>query len=1221
MKDYSYTNDTDSQIYKWGIVWLKAIDDIYVNNGFSSIKLVSGNINGIKNLDISGNEVTAEVKGSDFRLYVVKLKFNQVNNNVLEEIKRIIFTTPSISLQLASGHLPDPFIKDILSNNISIFPSSINDVKISCSCNQGLSCQHIISIYGALEKEINNNPFLLFNLAGISTSELINSSSLKDIMDKKIRKGIHNKFIPISDNMIKPFEEDFVFKFQDFTPSEINSLFELLPPNPVFYDRKDFKAKLVSIYETIETDLDSILVKEELPPLRNTEFYLYYSKDNVLKAFVSPANSFLYYLKSKGSRSQFSNERLSLPIWNEEDEKYLLKDKEGIVTLADNVFDYFLYSVLSTDESIISVSSKYLNKAASLALALVKSLSFVPEIVMQDHINFTVRYVPLTDKAEIRENIDYIESIMPVNLISKDNGNKILKKNASYDILSMFITHIIHKLTFLKASKIKKGDVTNIFTKSQVFGAILSDGKNAAISISNWLDILSAKNNPLRPVIRIESSPNSSSEKQIFSVFIDVINSDNNQTMELSALFNDENAENIVQDKQSVVDISNQLVIAANYIPLLKIILDSKGMKVPDITLKEVLDLMSNISHVLNLLGIEIIIPDELKNIFTPRVSLKAKIKNHDADFDSIFNPENNSPSAINKLFDFSYEVAIGDKSVTREEFLELVKEADGIVRYKDQYVVLKPEDINAIIDRLNKPLPEISSSLELLHSTMSGLYNEFYFNADDALKRAVDDFIKIDEIAIPEKLEGTLRPYQERGYRWLYSNSARGFGSCIADDMGLGKTIQVISMLLKFKEENKLVEPALVICPTTLVGNWQKECAKFAPSLKVHIYHGTDRELKLNNIDVIITTYGLLRGDIDKFKDKTWDIVIIDEAQNIKNPDTAQTIAVKSIKTKMAIAMTGTPVENRLSELWSIFDFTNKGYLGSIADFQRNYAFPIEKQRNFDSIEKLKLVTQPFVLRRLKNDKSIITDLPEKIIFDEYCYLTKEQAALYEKVLENSFKTIENKSGIHRKGHIFKLITSLKQICNHPVQYTKIDKPIKTLSGKTEKTFSIIENVLEQNEKIIIFTQYKEMGDLLVEMIKDEFKQDVPFFHGSVPRIKRDRMVEEFQTNNDINLMIISLKAGGTGLNLTAATNVLHYDLWWNPAVEDQATDRTYRIGQLKNVIVHRLITLGTFEEKIDEMIKSKKELADLTVSSGEKLITELSDRELKEIFSLAKY
>ncbi|MDD3013395.1 MAG: DEAD/DEAH box helicase, partial [Candidatus Gastranaerophilales bacterium] len=998
-----------------------------------------------------------------------------------------------------------------------------------------------------------------------------------------------------------------------FPVMDIFSLFDLLPANPIFYDRKDFKSKLFSIYEAVETELDSILVKEELPPLRNTGFYLYYSNENILKAFISPANSFLYYLKSKGSRIRFSNERLTIPVWDETEQKFILKEKEGVTTLAENVFDYFLYLTLNEDNGEISPSSKFLSETAYLAVALVKALSFVPEVIMQDKVNFTVRYIPLADKSSIVEAINYHQSLMPVNVVFKEKGNKVLSNQASYDILSIFLTHIIHKLTFLKSSKIKKGDVTSIFTKPQLFNAISPEGKNIAASISYWLDALSAKNKDIRPIIKVESYKDR--PENSFAIYIDIINYKNNDIIPLFKLFESDK-------KQVIADISGQLMIASNYMPLLKDILDSKGLISPIIDLKEILELVSSISVILNGLGIEVVIPKELKNLFSPRISLKARMKDsNNIDINSFFDSDNKAQTTTQKLFDFSYEIALGDKTVSKEEFLELVKAADGIVKYKDQYVLLKPEEINSILEKLNKPVPEMLSSMELFHSAISGFYNDMDFNPDHAFKRAIEELVKVEEITIPAGLAGVLRPYQERGFRWLYSNKMRGFGSCIADDMGLGKTIQVISLILKLKEEGKLKKPALVICPTTLVGNWHKECAKFAPSLNVYIYHGIDRSLELDGIDVAITTYGLLRNDVDEFKNKDWDIIIIDEAQNIKNPDAAQSIAVKSIKTGTYIAMTGTPVENRLSELWSIFDFTNKGYLGNISSFQKNYAMPIEKHRDAERIEKLKLVTEPFVLRRLKSDKSIISDLPEKIVFDEYCYLTKEQAALYEKVLENSFKTIEDKTGIHRKGQIFKLITSLKQICNHPTQYTKLDKLSKDLSGKAEKTFSIIDQIFEQNEKAVIFTQYKEMGDLLVRMIKDELKMDVPFFHGSVTRTKRDQLVENFQSDENIKLMIISLKAGGTGLNLTAATNVIHYDLWWNPAVEDQATDRTYRIGQTRNVIVHRLITLGTFEEKIDEMLKSKKELADLTVSSGEKLITELSNNELKEIFSLARF
>ena len=419
-------------------------------------------------------------------------------------------------------------------------------------------------------------------------------------------------------------------------------------------------------------------------------------------------------------------------------------------------------------------------------------------------------------------------------------------------------------------------------------------------------------------------------------------------------------------------------------------------------------------------------------------------------------------------------------------------------------------------------------------------------------------------------------------------------------------------------KEEKRLKQPVLVVCPTTLMGNWKRELNTFSPSLNVLTYHGFNREFS-TNCDVILTTYAILRIDLEKFQKNSWDLLIIDEAQNIKNPSTSQTQAIKAIKANMKIAMTGTPVENRLSELWSIFDFINKGYLGSLTDFSKNYSIPIERFKELTRAQKLKKAISPFMLRRLKTDKTIISDLPEKVVLDDYCYLTKAQVALYERILKDSMDFIsKSESKISRRGAIFKLITNLKQACNHPYHYLKHGDMSANASGKSQKLIDILHNIVENDEKVLVFTQYKEMGDLLTQIIAEECGTEPSFFHGSLTVPQREALIEDFQNNPERKVMILSLKAGGTGLNLTSATNVIHYDLWWNPAVEDQATDRTYRIGQDKNVMVHRMITLGTFEEKIDEMLKSKKELADLAVYEGEKIITELSDEEIYEIFSL---
>jgi len=1118
-----------------GSFWVKAVKQNYT----------AGNAKVIKAIKLSGQKITADVKGEGNNTFNTEINIKKISDKTKEKFVELISSHPSTAFNISLGHIDEKLMEILTSDEFCVFPQGKEEFSASCSCGYPKSCQHLYAVVDALEKKINKNPLTAFTLRGIYLDELLAEAGYKNNFLNKLKKDKAGGFIEISnyENL-----SDF-----SFPKADIDAQFFVLPNNPLFFAKKDVKNKLKSIYETIDAEIESLLIKEYLVPLRNTEFYLFYSDDNKLMVFFTPPGSFQSHLKSKGSRVKSSQQLMDIPEVGE---------KDGIIISSDIILDYFLNDSINATDDEITESAQFIRTTARLALNLVRSLNFIPEVVVQNDNAFRIRYIPGTGFKE-----KYPE------------------------LLTIFITHIVHKFGFLKASKFGNDPITNMFIKPALHSVLNSEGNNIALSIALWLDMISPKTAEESPVLRIEHCK----DKTSFSVHLDISDYKN-------------------------IELISMIVSASDYLPILKEILDAKGQYAPVVSLQDVLSIISYSSAFLMTLGLQVVIPKELNNILSPRILLKAGLKNKQKiDIESIFNKETESKLCVENLLDFSYEIAIGDEKLSREEFLELVKSADEIVKFKNHYILLKPEDIKAIMDKLNKPAADINNPLQLLQSTFSGFYNGMDFEIDEAFKRAVDDYLKVDEITLPKGLNGELRPYQERGFKWLYSNTIRGFGSCMADDMGLGKTIQVISLLLKYKEENNLKNPVLVVCPTTLVGNWYKECAKFAPSLKVFIYHGADRTMEIEGTDLVITTYGLLRRDIEKFKDKEWDFVIIDEAQNIKNPDAAQTLAVKSLNAKTYIAMTGTPVENRLAELWSIFDYINKGYLGNLRGFQQNYANIIEKNRDEERVQKLKQATAPFTLRRLKSDKSIITDLPEKISFDEYCYLSKEQAALYEKVLENSFKEMQNKSGIHRRGHIFKLITSLKQICNHPYHYVKSGKLSKELSGKTEKVFSIIEQIQEQNEKTIIFTQYKEMGDLLVKMLSNELQIEAPFFHGSVPMLDRNKMVDDFQTNDDIKLMIISLKAGGTGINLTAATNVIHYDLWWNPAVEDQATDRTYRIGQTNNVIVYRLITLGTFEEKIDEMIKSKKQLADLTVSTGENWITELSDNELRNIFSLS--
>ncbi len=470
-----------------------------------------------------------------------------------------------------------------------------------------------------------------------------------------------------------------------------------------------------------------------------------------------------------------------------------------------------------------------------------------------------------------------------------------------------------------------------------------------------------------------------------------------------------------------------------------------------------------------------------------------------------------------------------------------------------------------------------------------------------------------------PKSLTGKLRPYQKIGYSWLIQNIKYKFGCILADDMGLGKTIQILSAILYFKEHNQFdSESTLIIVPPTLISNWENEIKKFTPELTYHIYHGSNRTFPLEEYDIILTSYGVVRLDLDMFLDKTWLLCVIDEAQNIKNPNTEQTKAIKSVNASTKIALTGTPIENRLMDYWSIFDFVNKGYLSTKDDFKRNYVMPIEKLEDPEVLENLKTIAKPFVMRRLKTDDDIKKELPDKLVNDIYCTLTKKQIRLYNAILEEIFFDIENSKGIQRKGIILKILTALKQTCNHPAQFLAIKNPKISESGKMELLVDILENILDMDEKVIIFTQYVEMGKLIQKLISKKFKTDVLFLHGSQTLKEKTEIIDAFQEDPNYKIFVATLKTGGTGLNLTAASNVIHYDLWWNPAVENQATDRVHRIGQKKDVMVYRFITKGTLEEAIDAISKRKIDLAGKAISNDETFITEMSNEELKKILSL---
>ncbi|MCK5282261.1 MAG: DEAD/DEAH box helicase [Nanoarchaeota archaeon] len=575
-------------------------------------------------------------------------------------------------------------------------------------------------------------------------------------------------------------------------------------------------------------------------------------------------------------------------------------------------------------------------------------------------------------------------------------------------------------------------------------------------------------------------------------------------------------------------------------------------------------------------------------------------------------------------LFDFDYSIAIGDIELTKDEFYELSKNKDKLVRVKNKWVELNTADVDRVIKFFDAKKQISIHDTFVINSQQEG------FEIDDIIAPAgfekeingLFDFKKIKDAQTPHDFNGILRHYQKEGFSWMLHLKQTGFGGILADDMGLGKTIQAIAYILCSKDK-----PSLVICPTSVIRNWKKEFEIFSPSLKVHIHHGKDRlkegfiEEDMKKYDAVISSYATIRRDEKIFEQIKFSTIILDEAQNIKNPFTKQAIAINKLKSSLRFCLTGTPIENRLSEFWSIMNFVNPGFLSSWKLFKKNFAEPIELEDNNSKSDLLKRIVMPFLMRRVKTDKSIIDDLPKKTEIKEYCTLTKEQASIYQAIVDDSIEKIESEED-NRRALIMAALIKLKQVCNHPANYLKDSTKLSDRSGKVGRLRELVGVIMENNEKCLIFTQYKEMGSLLKNDLEDIFDTPVCFLHGGLDINAREQMIELFQSDegHSPSVFILSLKAGGTGINLTKANHVIHFDRWWNPAVENQATDRAFRIGQRKDVFVYKFITSGTIEERIDEMIERKLNLSKQVLSKGEKAITELDNKELKELFALRK-
>jgi SNF2 family DNA or RNA helicase/uncharacterized Zn finger protein len=1165
----------------WGKQWLNSLNNIDFSNRLPRGRTYA-NKGLAKNIEFDNNIIAAEVQGSQYQPYKVRFTIPKFTATQKANIISLITDNPFFLSKLLNRELPPNLNRLCEEQGIYIFPEKWDDLQGSCSCpDWAVPCKHMASVLYLIANEIDKNPFVVFQLhdfdlfkglegVGYAASERagVPIFSIKDLQR------------PFSFEKNKKEWEEETYQELDFSilPDCRESLLTILGAQPVFYNQGDFKAVLEKVYTKASKEFfkkSKVETEKKITPVIDAV--------EEVEIILDAEMDFV-----------------TINLRDSEGKSILIFDKE------EDLFDW-LGELPANKLTQFSPALRGLFLTFVFSKKIMQQSAYHPQLLRVGTKRFKVRWIPANLNEEVKKVFEKVDSLTPNDLIFYKKGSDVLEPipaDSFMTLVSFFLTYFIkteHGLDY----KHLVHPVVNLFFNGSLERFVDFENKEFPGAIQLWLNKFFISEKEFAPVLIIDDQQ----EEGIFEVKVAV--EDKSKPLEGPIGIDKVLAESKFSSIR--LDVLRNLAMLGDYFPQINILLSSKGKEQLFFDSDEFVEILFKILPTIKLFGIRILLPKALRKLMRPKISLK--LESETAESGSVGGA---SLLNLDNMLSFNWQIALGDKMVSRKDFAKMVEQFSGIVKINDEYVFFDEDEIKKLLGKMENP-PELDSH-KLLQVALTEEYDGAKIELGKKARKLMRTLLDSEETQVPKGLKATLRPYQLRGYEWMYKNARLGFGSVIADDMGLGKTLQVIATLLKLKEDGRLEkQKALVIVPTTLLTNWENEIQKFAPDLNAHIYHGANRKLApLQEADILLTTYGVARTETAKLQKQKWILLAIDEAQNIKNPATAQTKAIKKLKASVKIAMSGTPVENRLSEYWSIFDFTNKGYLGSLSNFKKDFAKPIEIDRNQEQLDIFKKITEPFVMRRLKSDKSVIKDLPEKIEKNQYCKLTTQQTAIYQNVLDTTMKTIEVAEGIARKGIVLKLITALKQVCNHPKQFLKKGDADPALSGKSQLLFDLMKQILDNGEKTLIFTQYQVMGKMLVEMLENEFGLKIDFLYGGVSRKKRDKMVEDFQNNRTTRVLILSLKAGGTGLNLTAANNVIHYDLWWNPAVEAQATDRAYRIGQQKNVMVHRFITQGTFEEKINKLLMTKKELAELTVSTGEKWIGEYSDNELRELVSL---
>ena len=1201
-------------ITPWG-AWFLRMLEAYDGTGRISRGKSYANTGKVDSLVVKENKVGARVEGHYEPWYYISLTFPQISETNRKKLEKILASDPAGCIALANGIMTEQFIAACEKKDVRFIPRRWTLIKSDCSCPDSANpCKHIAAVLYILSKEIDHDPRLLFQLAGVNLAALCDiTAANKEVpafpdqkessatemhgIDQEAVAGPdtgagftaigaagfrYEHPVPLSLRHTDESAPEMPVRNVQFPLEE--SFFPLikamLPPFTSFYNG-DLVGAFKELYHRLivrQTKEFDFTVEQRIHTLMKTAVKA--------EAAALCGSARLLYTPVRVDTADFPNR-------NERNPVFPLRKKPNVflyfkcangtdapLTLVQTL--HLMHGVTPAADSPAGIKAVF--AVLTLGERLISESALIPAVFLDTKTNMlTIFWKPLTSAQAVSAAIDRCALF-----ITQDFFPQVKRWGRRYCtelLLTAFLTEYVHGTDFMPAGiRSTEKETAALFFLGKAIDTHMPGAHRLPEAIAHWLAALSYSGGNFGFRLILEQSKQSD-----FNISAEIRQSEDagNRFKPLSGAGRSAQMGNKI--------IAFFLALSA-YLPKLTELIEQKSVP---LTREETAVFLKTAAPLLSRFGIEVVLPKTLQRALKPQAVFQLKKQKGAGAVQSYLTMEN--------LMQYDRSIMLADTVISVQEFRKLMRHSSGLIKFNDRYILVDPEHTARLLEALQHEKPSVNDVLQgaLTGNTVMEDGSPFSYS----LFRETD-------AAVPDALQATLRPYQKKGFQWLYSTIKSGFGCLLGDDMGLGKTVQVIAFILKLKEQGFTHNGVLIVAPASLLPNWEHEIQKFAPCLCCTVLHGRGRRFASKS-DIHITTYQTLRRDAAKISDKIFDCLIIDEAQAVKNTQTKNAQALRRLQAHARIAMTGTPVENSLEDMRALFDFIIPGYLGSAEAFRKKWRIPIELHGDAESAEAFQKITAPFLLRRLKTDPAVISDLPEKVITPQYCRLTPEQTALYESLIQTQLKSIiKAEDGLKRSALVLKLLTALKQTCNHPHLYDTNFPPALALSGKTVALMQLLEEILDAGEKVLIFSQYAQTLFLLQQLMREQLDTEPAMLHGRMPLSVRKTAVEAFQTDPARRIFLISLKAGGTGLNLTAASRVIHFDLWYNPATEDQATDRAFRIGQHRTVFVSRFICAGTFEEKIDEMIQKKRHISQMTLSSGESWIGKMSNEELAELF-----